>query len=288
MNPSQFQYHQAASVDEAVALLDQLGPEAKIIAGGHSLLPIMKLRLAEPGHLVDIGGIPQLRGISELPAGGIRIGAMTTHHELERDPLVAKHAQVLAQASAVVGDRQVRNRGTIGGALAHADAAADQPAAILALDATLVVIGPDGERRIAASDFFLDFLSTALETDEVLVAIEVPALPARTGSSYQKLANQSSGYAIVGVAAVVTLDSDGSIASARIGVTGAVASAVRAGASEAALQGKKADNASIAAAAALVADSLSMLGDLHASEEYRGRVLTGLTARAIREAVANA
>jgi aerobic carbon-monoxide dehydrogenase medium subunit len=288
MNPSPFQYHRAGSVDEAIALLDQFGADAKVIAGGHSLLPVMKLRLAEPSHLVDIAEIAALRGIEELPGGGVRIGALTTHDELERDPLVARCAPVLAQASAQVGDRQVRNRGTLGGALAHADAAADQPAAILALDATMVVRGPEGEHRIPASEFFLGFLTTALEPDEILVAVEIPALPPRTGSSYQKLANQASGYAIVGVAAVVTLDGSGHCTQARIGVTGAVAPAIRASAAEAALAGQALGNGAIPAAARMAAEGLDILDDLHASEEYRRRVLVGLTERALRAAAANA
>lgn len=288
MNPSPFQYHRASTIDEALALLDQFGSEAKILAGGHSLLPVLKLRLAEPGHLIDIGEISALKGVTELAGGGIRVGALTTHEDLTRDPLVTRHAPVLAQASAEVGDRQVRNRGTLGGALAHADAAADQPAAILALDAVMIAQGPAGERRIPASEFFTGFLSTALEPDEILTAVEIPALPARTGSSYQKLANQASGYAIVGVAAMVTLDPDGRCESARIGVTGAVTPAIRAATAEAALAGKALTNGAIPAAAALVPNGLDILGDLHASEEYRRRVLTGLTERALRAAAAGA
>lgn len=288
MFPSPFQYHRAGSLDEALALLDQLGPDAKIIAGGHSLLPVMKLRLAEPTDLIDIAEISALKGVTTLPGGGIRIGALTTHEDLSRDPLVARNAAVLAMASAEVGDRQVRNRGTIGGALAHGDAAADQPAAILALDASIIVQGPGRERSIPASEFFTGFLSTALEPDEILTAIEIPALPARTGSSYQKLANQASGYAIVGVAAIVSLDGEGRCSEARIGVTGAVTPAVRAGAAEAALAGKSLANGAVAAAAALAGDGLDILGDLHASVDYRRRVLAGLTERAIRAAAANA
>ncbi|MFM9105279.1 MAG: FAD binding domain-containing protein [Chloroflexota bacterium] len=288
MHPTQFQYHRAASVDEAISLLDQFGPDAKILAGGHSLLPVMKLRLAEPSHLVDIGEIPSLRGIAAAPGGGIRIGAMTTHEQIARDPLAIRHAPPLAQASAQVGDRQVRNRGTIGGAIAHADSAADQPAAILALDASIVAHGPSGERVIPAGDFFTGFLSTALDPDEIVVAIDIPALPARSGGSYLKLANQASGYAVVGVAAVVSLDGNGRCASARIGVTGAVTPAARARRAEEALAGQALDAAAISAAATLTSDGLDILADLHASAEYRRRVLAGLAGRALRAAASAA
>jgi carbon-monoxide dehydrogenase medium subunit len=205
-------------VAEAVALLQRFGAEAKLLAGGHSLLPVMKLRLAEPGHLIDIGRIDELRGV-RLDGDRLRIGALATHRELERDPTLRQHALVLAEAAAVVGDRQVRNRGTLGGALAHADAAADEPAAVLALDGELVAVGPNGERTVAAGDFFVDFLTTTLAPDEVLTEIRLPVAPPRTGMSYQKVANQASGYALVGVAAVVTLDESGRCAGARVAIT---------------------------------------------------------------------
>ncbi len=287
MNPAPFAYHRAGSIEEAIALLGEHGADGKLLAGGHSLLPVMKLRLAEPAHLIDITGLPGLRGVHERD-GGLEIGALTTHRDLERDPLVVSRAGVLADAASVVGDRQVRNRGTLGGALAHADAAADEPAAVLALGGEIVAVGPNGERTIAAEEFFLDFLTTSLEPDDVLTAIRIPAQAARSGGAYEKLANQASGYALVGVAAVVALDADGRCASARIGVTGAIASPRRASAVEAALSGGDLDAPSIAAAANLAADGLDLLDDFHASAEYRRRVLVGLTRRAISRAVERA
>jgi carbon-monoxide dehydrogenase medium subunit len=180
VNPAPFTYHKVGSLDEAIRLLGAHGADAKLLAGGHSLLPIMKLRLVEPEHLVDIDGVSELRGI-ELVGDRLRIGALTTHGQVERDPLVRRLAPLLAETAGQVGDRQVRNRGTIGGALAHADAAADYPAAILVLDATIVARGPAGERRIPSGDFFVDLLTTSLSPDEIVTAVEVPALPCSLG-----------------------------------------------------------------------------------------------------------
>ena len=284
MNPAPFTYHKVGNLDEAIGLLGAHGADAKLLAGGHSLLPIMKLRLVEPEHLIDIDGLTELQGV-EAAGDRLRIGAMTTHGQVERDPLVRQHAPLLAETAAHVGDRQVRNRGTIGGALAHADAAADYPAAVLALDATIVARGPSGERRIPSGEFFVDLLTTSLSADEIVTALEVPALPAGSGGSYQKLANQASGYALVGVAAVVTLDQANRCLEARVGVTGAIASAQRAVATEELLRGAMLDEGAIQAAAQQAAASLDLLDDLHASAEYRQRVLIGLTARALRTAV---
>ena len=287
MNPAAFTYHKVASLDEAIGLLESHGMEAKVLAGGHSLLPIMKLRLVEPEHLVDIGEIGELQGI-EVAGGVLRIGALTTHRQLERDAHVATHAPLLAETAALVGDRQVRNRGTLGGALAHADAAADYPAAVLALDATMIARGPNGQRRIAATDFFVDLLTTSLEASEILTEIEIPMSAARAGANYQKLANQASGYAVVGVAAFIALGEDGRCTDIRVGITGAVPSARRAAATEAALRGQALEELTLTAAAGLAADGLDVLDDLHASAEYRGRVLVGLTRRALNAAVERA
>ncbi|MDQ3168119.1 MAG: FAD binding domain-containing protein, partial [Chloroflexota bacterium] len=184
MNPSPFTYHRAGSVGEAIDLLrEHEDAGVKLIAGGHSLLPVMKLRLAEPAHLIDIGGIAGLAGIS-AGTDGLTIGALTTHRALETDPAVARHAPLLAEMAAKVGDRQVRARGTIGGTVAHADPTADYPAGLLALGAEMVVQGPDGERTIPVAEFFVGFLTTALSPDEVVTAVRVPALPSLTGTSY--------------------------------------------------------------------------------------------------------
>ena len=287
MNPSQFDYQRAGSVEEAIALVQEYGDGAKLIAGGHSLLPIMKLRLAEPEMLIDIGRIPELRGV-ERADGEIAIGALTTHHQIATDSQIRSAIPLLADTAARVGDRQVRNRGTIGGALAHADAAADYPAAILALDATIVARGPGGERTIPAREFFLDFLTTALQPDEVLTEVRVPEPADGHGWSYQKLANQASGYAIVGVGAVVVLDGDGACAGIRVGVTGAAAVAWRAESTETALRGQRLENGAVAAAADLVDGGIELLDDLHGSAEYRRRVTRGLTRRAILEAAGRA
>ena len=287
MNATAFAYHRPVDVQEAIALLTEHGENAKLIAGGHSLLPIMKLRLAEPEQLIDIARIPALQGVASS-GNGVTIGAMTTHREVANDARIGRAAPVLAATASRIGDRQVRNRGTIGGALAHADAAADYPAAILALEATIVAQGPNGERTIAAGDFFVDFLTTALEPNEVLTRVEIAGDTAEHGWSYQKLANQASGYALVGIAALVAKDSAGKIADIRVGVTGAAAVPWRAAAVEAALRGQEATAEAITAAAAQVDGGVDILDDLHASEEYRRRVTRGLTQRAIQEALSRA
>ena len=287
MNPSEFAYHRAKSVEEAIALLQEHGEGAKLIAGGHSLLPIMKLRLAEPETLVDIGRIPELRGVRRAN-GGIVIGALTTHHQIATDAEIRSNVPLLADTASRVGDRQVRNRGTIGGALAHADAAADYPAAILALDASIVARGRQGARHISAREFFLDFLTTALQPDEILTEVQISVPTEGHGWSYQKLANQASGYAIVGVGTVVVLDGQGAVADVRVGVTGAAAVAWRAEATEEALRGQRLDNGVIAAAADLVDGGIDFLDDLHGSAEYRRRVTRGLPGRALLEAAGRA
>lgn len=287
MNPAAFEYHRAQSVDDAIALLGRYGGESKLLAGGHSLLPVMKLRLAEPAHLIDIGALNSLRGV-RADGDGLWIGALTTHHDLEREPLVRERFPLLAETASMVGDRQVRNRGTFGGALAHADAAADYPAAVLAAGCEMIARGPNGERAITVDDFFVDFLMTALEPDEILTGVRVPARATRSGGAYQKLASQASGYATVGVAVLVALDDGGRCTDARIGVTGAVASARRATATEEALIGAALDPAAIATAADLAAVGLEILGDFHASAEYRMTVLRGLTRRALQTATERA
>jgi len=289
MNPAVFEFHRATTVDEAIALLQQHGDGAKLLAGGHSLLPVMKLRLAEPSHLIDISRLADddLRGV-RLDGDTLRIGALTTHQQLERDPLLRERCPLLAETAARVGDRQVRNRGTLGGALAHADAAADYPASVLALEADLVARGAGGERVIPVADFFVAFLTTSLAPDEVLTEIRVPAAGPRTGANYQKLANQASGYALVGVAAVVAVDEQGRCTKARVGITGVTDTARRALATEAALDGKTLDEATISAAAAQATDGLDPLDDLHAPADYRLRVTQGLTKRALLAAVERA
>jgi carbon-monoxide dehydrogenase medium subunit len=287
MYPYPFSYHRPASVDEALALLGEHGDSGKLLAGGHSLLPIMKLRLAQPEHLIDISGLSDLAGI-RLDGDTLVIGALTTHHQLETDATLAQHAGLLTDVAHVVGDQQVRNRGTIGGALAHADVAADYPAVVLALDAEVVATGPNGERTIPISEFFLGFLTTALEPTEILTAIRIPVLAPQAGYHYEKLANPASGYAIVGVAAVVTLGEDGTIATARIGITGVADVAYRPASVEAALVGASTDKGTITSAAQTAVDGVEILGDVHAPADYRARVTRNLVGRTIERAVSKA
>ncbi len=292
MNPATFEYHRAGSVDEAIGLLGRFaaeGTEAKLLAGGHSLLPVMKLRLAEPAHLIDLSGATDadLRGV-RLDGSTITVGALTTHRDLERDATLRERCPLLPQQAGRVGDRQVRARGTFGGTLAHADPAADYPAGVLALGVEIVARGPGGERTIAADDFFVAFLTTALAPDEVLTEVRIPVTPARTGMEYQKLANQASGYAVVGVAAVVTVGADGTCEAVRIGVTGAGDHAARAVTAEAALVGGPLDASTVAAACASADEGIDLLDDLHASADYRRRIVRGLSARAVLAAAGRA
>jgi len=287
MYPYPFSYHRPATIDDALDLIGQFGEDGKVLAGGHSLLPIMKLRLAQPAHLVDITGIDDLRGIREID-GGVEIGALTTHHDILSSSLLASRVGLLPEMAHVVGDQQVRNRGTIGGTLAHADPAADYPAGVLALDATIVTIGPDGSREIAAADFFTGFLETALTSGELISAIRIPSLAEGTGFRYEKMANPASGYATVGVAAVVTLAPDGSIFGARIGITGASDVAWRATLVEEALVGTTPSDESIRAAANLAIGDQELLADVHAPAEYREQVTRNLVFRAVKIAIGNA
>lgn len=287
MHPYPFEYHRATSLDEAIQFLGEHQEDGKILAGGHSLLPIMKLRLAQPSVLIDITGLQELRGV-HLNGDTIEIGALTTHHDLETDPVLAENLRLLPQIAHVVGDQQVRHRGTIGGTLAHADAAGDYPAGVLALGGEIIVRGPNGERTIPIDDFFVGFLTTALEPDELLTSIRIPVHAEGTGVSYQKLANTASGYAIVGVAVVLTKAADGTIARIRIGITGTSDIAYRATAVETALTGTNPDADALNAACAHATDGIDVLGDQHAPTEYRAKVTRNLVRRAVQEAFANA
>jgi carbon-monoxide dehydrogenase medium subunit len=285
MIPDQFDYVAPTSVDEAVRLLTRYGDEAKVLAGGHSLIPMMKLRLARPKYLVDIGKIPGLSGISE-DGGTITVGAMTTHHTIESSDLLNEKCPLLPETAAHIGDVQVRNRGTIGGSLSHADPAADWPAAILALGAKLVAVGSSGTRTIAAEDFFTGMLTTALRADEILTKIVISPRPPKTGYAYLKMHQSASGFAIVGVAASITLNGNGQCAGAGIGVTGIAPAPFRASAVEIALVGKTLDAATIAAAAEKVVDGIDdPLEDIHASGDYRLHLTKVFTKRAVGKAV---
>jgi carbon-monoxide dehydrogenase medium subunit len=281
MIPNAFTYHAPASVSEAIGLLEQHGDEAKILAGGHSLLPAMKLRLASPGVLVDINKIAELRGV--VVDGNINIGALTTWAAIEHHDGLKSACPVLPEAVAVVGDIQVRNCGTIGGSLAHADPAADIPAVIMALDGQIRAQGPGGERSIPAGDFFADMLTTTLEPNEILTAVVLPRLGPGEGASYAKFAHPASGYAIVGVAAYVKLDGGKPVA-CRVAMTGAGPKAVRLTGVEQAILG----GASVADAAATAGAGLDILGDIHASEDYRRAMVGVYTKRALTAAMERA
>ena len=286
MFPTEFQYFAPTSVAEAISLLQQHGDEAKILAGGHSLLPAMKLRLAQPGVLVDIGKIAELKGVTVN--GGVSIGALTTYRMLEESAELRTACPVLLDTVAAIGDAQVRNRGTIGGSIAHSDPAADLPAVILAIGATLTAQGPNGTRDINADDMFTEMLTTALEPNEVLTKISVPTMGKGEGAAYAKLVQPASRYAIVGVAAYVKLGADGNVAAARIAVTGAGPKATRQSAAEASLVGSNGDDTAITAASAASGDAMDYLGDIHASEEYRRAMVKVYTRRALVKALERA
>lgn len=281
MFPTQFAYHRPTSVQDAVKLLSG-DPDAKIVAGGHSLLPAMKLRLASPSALVDIGRIEGLRGIRVN--GDVRIGAMTTYQELIDSGELRDRLPILAETASNVGDPQVQARGTLGGSLAHADPAADLTAVILALGGEVTVMGSGGERTIAADDLFVDLLTTSLQPDEVLTEISIPAPGGRRAMAYEKHRHPASGYAVVGVAAVLDLANDGTCRQARIAVTGATSKATRASAAEQALAGKPLDASTIADAAAVAADGLEINGDHYASAEYRRHLIGVFTRRVLERA----
>ena len=290
MTTSAFEYHAPASAAEAAELLAKHGEDAKLLAGGHSLVPLMKLRLARPQVLIDLGKIATMSYIREQD-GGLAIGAMTRYVELETSDLVKGHAPVLAEAAGIVADPQVRNMGTIGGSLAHADPAADLPAVALALGARIITSATGSHRTIDADDFFVDLLTTALEPTEILSEIVIPALTPGTGTAYAKFANKASHYAIVGVAAVVSVGSDGTCQEARIGVTGAGPKPVRATQAESALKGRKGrklDDAAITSAAEKAGAGIDFNEDVHASGEYRAHLTKVYAARAIRAAVSRA
>ena len=263
-----FDYQSPKSVTEAVSLLEQYGSNAKILAGGQSLIPLMKLRLAEPEILIDLADIASMSHI-EKKNSGLVIGGMTTYSEIELSSIVPK---ALSEAAGLVADPQVRNRGTIGGSLAHSDPAADLPAPIIALDGQIIATSKSGERTISSEDFFTDLFSTALTDEELLTEVYIPdPLPA-TGTAYCKFGNKASHYAIAGVAASLTVDASGTCTRARIGVTGTGPSAYRAIKAETILVGRKLDQDSIEEAGANILESTSVNEDVHASSEYRAHL----------------
>ena len=287
MFAADFEYYRAGSVAEACQLL-AAHPGAKLLAGGHSLIPLLKLRLAAPAAVVDIGRVGELRGISN-GGGALRIGALTTHAEIAASAAVQAGAAALAEAAGQIGDPAVRNRGTIGGNVAHADPASDLPTVLAALGATFTVSGPDGERSLAAADFFQGMMATALGEHDILTAVNVPAAGTGSGSAYVKFSHPASRYAVVGAAAAVTA-AGGTCAGASVAVGGATAVPVRCGSVEAALTGRALSADAITAAAAAVGSDLGddLLGDVFASGEYRKAVAPVYVQRALTAAAERA
>jgi carbon-monoxide dehydrogenase medium subunit len=279
MIPAKFEYTRPSSVADAVRALADGGDDAKVIAGGQSLLPLLRLRLAYPDLLVDIGGLDELRGVRDA-GDTLDIGALTTHYSLIRDPLVAAHCGLLAAAASTVADPAVRHRGTIGGSLSHADPAGDLPTVVTALDGVMLASGPGGERSIPAADFFVDYLTTALEPGEILTAIRVPKLGPGWGYRYEKFNVTAQDWAIVGVAALARRE-NGSVAQARIGLTNMGTVPIRARAAEAAVRGAEATRAALTAAAAHADEEASPSDDLRAAADYRRHLARVLTGRAL-------
>ena len=279
MIPAEFEYARPTSVTEAVTALGAAGEDAKLMAGGQSLIPILRLRLAYPSTVVDVSRVDEMRGVRD-DGDAIVIGAMTTHDEILRDALVKEHAPLIAQATHTVADPQVRHRGTFGGALAHADPAGDLGAVALTLGCEFVAHGTGGERRIAAADFFQDYLTTALTPDEVLTAIRVPKLGAGWSSHYEKFNRVAQAWSIVAVAAVVRRE-NGSIAEARIGLTNMGSTPLRASAVEAALAGSDASADAVGSAAQHAAEGTSAPSDLSGKADYREHLARVLTKRAV-------
>lgn len=287
MIPAQFDYETPSTLSEAIALLGQHPDDAKILAGGHSLIPAMKLRLATPQILVDLGRIKDLSYIRE-EGGQIRIGAMTTHYQLEASDRLREICPLLPECAAQIGDVQVRNKGTIGGSLAHSDPAADWPAAAIALNAEMVAVSATGERVIKADDFFVDMLTTALEAGEILREIRINAPSGRFGQAYLKVPQPASGFAVVGVAVNLTRDGSGGCESIGVAITGVASKAYRASAVENAIRGNALDEQTIAGAASHATDGVSVNGDLYASETYRTHLAVVYTRRAIAMAASRA
>jgi carbon-monoxide dehydrogenase medium subunit len=287
MIPSAFEYVRPTNLAEATRLLVSHADDAKILAGGHSLLPMMKLRLAAPTVLIDIGRLPELSGIREQDST-IIIGACTTHYEVETSALLQQRCPLLCETAAAIGDVQVRNRGTMGGSIAHADPAADWPAAVLALEAQIKLVHGSGERTVSPSEFFVDFLTTTMERREILTEIQLPANSPRTGSAYLKVPQPASGFALTGVAAQVSLEGDHTIQSVAVGITGVASAPFRASATERALQGQVATPEVVAQAAAQAVDGVEALEDIHASSAYRLHLARVYTKRALQQAIERA
>jgi len=287
MYPAPFEYHTPSTVAEAVALLGKFQDDAKLIAGSQSLIPMMKLRLVQPKHVVDLRKVPGLSGISEAE-GALVVGALTTYRAIETSELARSRFPILPETAGNIGDAQVRNLGTIGGSLAHADPSADWPAVTVALDATVKIAGPRGERSVPVEQLISGPLSTVLEPAEILVQVRFPLPAARSGSAYEKLPHPASRFAVVGAAAAVTLDGKGAVQRARVALTGLGSKVSRATAVEQALQGKATSPEALQSAASRAADGLDLRADGTGSAEYKAHLVAVYTERALRRAVARA
>jgi carbon-monoxide dehydrogenase medium subunit len=287
MIPAAFEYHAPTSLGEATALLARLGDDAKVLSGGQSLIPLMKLRLTSPPHVIDINGIPGLAGLHEAD-GFLSIGALTREADLEESELVRTRYPLLHETAAVIADPLVRNLATIGGNLAHGDPANDHPATMLALGAEIVATGPRGERRIPIASFFTGPFATALEPNEILVAIRIPVPAARSGGAYVKLERKVGDFATAAVAAQITLSAAGIVEQAGIGLTNVGLTPIKATQAEGALRGQRPDEAAITRAARLAADASEPAEDLRGSVEYKRDLVRVLTARALRRALERA
>jgi aerobic carbon-monoxide dehydrogenase medium subunit len=283
MIPAAFEYYAPRSITDAVSFLAAHKDDVKILSGGQSLLPLMKMRLSKPEYIVDIGRIPGLDAITE-ENNSIVIGGMATHAQMEASDLLKKSCPLLPQTATTIADVQVRNRGTLGGSIAHADPAGDMPAAILALDAEIKAVGPNGERWIKAEDFFLGLLMSVLEPDEIVTAVKVP-VTAADKTAYLKAAPRSSGFAVVGVAVRLTLDPSGNVGRAAIGITGVTDKAYRAERVEKMLMSKKLDDALIDSAAAEATRNIDVIEDINGSMEYRTQLTHVYVARALKAAI---
>lgn len=284
MIPGQFTYVAPQTIPEALALLQQHADEAKILAGGQSLIPLMRFRLAEPAYIIDINRIPGLAGVSEQD-GYLVIGALTREHDLERSPIVRERFPILIDTAEVVADPLVRNLATVGGNLAHADPANDHPATMLALNAEIAATGPHGERVISIDDFFVDAFTTTLEPDEIITEIRIPLPPPRSAGAYVKFERKVGDYAIAAAAAQLTLNPDGTVAQARIGLTNVNYRPMRAAAAEAALAGRQPDDVALHEAAQRAAEECDPGSDLRGPADYRRAMARTVTARALRTAV---
>ena len=287
MFPASFGYVAAHSVEEALQLLTKHGEDAKLLAGGHSLIPAMKLRLASPRTLIDLGTVAGLRGV-RMDGNTLAIGALTVHTDVASADLVQKHLPGLADAASVIGDLQVRNRGTIGGSIAHADPGADFPVMLTALNASFVLQSTSGSRTVAADDFFIDFYTTAMNANEVLTEIRVPLPTSGSGTAYVKLPHPASGYVVVSAGVLITRQASGSCSLARVALGGLGSGPIRAVVTETELQGKLLTPEVIAAAAAKAAEETDPEGDTYASAEYKRHVATVYARRAIEAAVRRA